>query len=278
MSDTAWAVAGSRQTDGREDGRTPVRGVELGWTAEGNGPLTFWAHGMTNDRWALEEAGLYDWSPLVASGRRLVRFDARGHGSSGGRPVVEDYVWTSLAQDFLALTDALSPDRAISAVGSSMGTATLLIAALQAPQRFDRLVLTAAPTAWAAREDQAALYERSADMAERDGAAAFGQLASSQPKRGLFADLPDYPPHLKVTDALLPSVLRGGAASNLPGEAEIRGLSVPTLILSYRDDPAHPVSTGQRLADLIPGAEFAVAGSVAELQTWGRRAAAFLSA
>lgn len=265
------------EEDGMAEGASAVRGTRIGWTAEGSGPLVVWAHGMTNDRWALERAGLYDWRPVVEAGHRLVRYDARGHGESGGGTDPEQYTWSELAEDLLALADDLSPDAPLAAMGSSMGSATLLTAALRRPDRFSKLVLTAPPTAWATRERQAAVYEQSAAIAERDGAAAFGRLVASQPRVGLFRDLPDYPPKLRVRDELLPSVLRGGARSDLPPEDEIRRLRVPTLVLSYADDPGHPVSTGERLAELIPGAEFGVAASVPELRTWGDRAAAFLS-
>ncbi|MGI3782440.1 MAG: alpha/beta fold hydrolase, partial [Janthinobacterium lividum] len=121
----------------RRDGSTAVRGVELAWTQEGGGPLTVSAHGLSADRWSLEAAGLFDWSPLVAAGQRLVRYDARGHGRSTGRPVPDDYRWPDLAEDLLALLDVLSPGRPVRAVGASMGSATLLYAA-QPPQGLFR--------------------------------------------------------------------------------------------------------------------------------------------
>jgi len=37
-----------------------VRGVQLAWTKDGSGPLTVWAHGLTNSGWALEHAGMVD--------------------------------------------------------------------------------------------------------------------------------------------------------------------------------------------------------------------------
>ena len=282
---TSGNITGSRSTAptpnavaARTDGSASVRGVELAWTSEGEGPLTLWAHGMTNDRWALEDAGLYDWSPVVASGRRLLRYDARGHGASQGRPAPEDYEWSSYAQDLLALLDVLSPDAPVAVMGASMGTASIITAALRAPERFTAVVLAATPTAWETRQAQVALYEQGAAIAEHDGGAAFEKITSSQPKQGLFRDLPDYPPRLAVADELLPSVLRGGARSNLPPAPSLRGLDVPCLVLSYTDDPTHPVSSGERVADLVPGAELHVAGSVEGLRTWGDRAAAFLAA
>lgn len=260
----------------RRDDSAVVRGVELAWTEEGDGPLTVFAHGLGNDRWSGEDAGLIDWAPLVSAGQRLIRYDARGHGRSNGRPVSEDYRWPGLADDLLALLDVVSPDRPVRAVGASMGTATLLYAALQAPHRFERLVLTCPPTAWATRAAQAGVYRQGAELVELHGAEAFERAMTSQPKMGLFRDLPDYPPRLCISDALLPSVLRGAADSDLPDDHTLRRLRLPVLVLSWHDDPGHPVATGERLAELIDGAELGTAATVEELRTWGGRAATFL--
>ena len=260
----------------RRDGSATVRGAELAWTEEGAGPPTVVAHGLGTDRWSLEDVGVFDWSPLVAAGQRVVRYDARGHGRSAGRPVADDYRWPELADDLLALLDVLSPDRPVRAVGASMGTATLLYAALQAPHRFERLVLTCPPTAWSTRAPQADVYRQAADLVERLGADAFARAVAGQPVQGLFRDLPDFPPAFRVSDALLPSVLRGAAASDLPDDARVRTLRLPVLVLSWLDDPGHPVETGERLAALVDGAELGTAGTVEELHTWGVRAAAFL--
>jgi 3-oxoadipate enol-lactonase len=260
----------------RRDGSTAVRSVELAWTEEGDGPLTVVAHGLSVDRWSGENAGLFDASPLVRGGQRVVRYDARGHGRSTGHRVPGDYRWPGLADDLLALLDVLSPGRPVCAVGASMGTATLLYAALKAPDRFERLVLTCPPTAWATRAGQAGLYRQGADLVEQLGAEAFERATASQPRQGLFRDLPDFPPGVRVSDALLPSVLRGAADSDLPDDATLRTLRLPVLVLSWHDDPGHPVETGERLTALIDGAELATAATVEELRTWGGRAAAFL--
>ena len=242
------SVPATNQVADRVDGTTTVRGVELAWTTEGGGPLTVVAHGLSNDRWSLEDAGVVDWSPLVSAGQRVVRFDARGHGRSTGQAVADDYRWPALAEDLLALLDVLSPDRPVRAVGASMGTATLLLAALQAPHRFERLVLTCPPTAWSTRAAQAAVYRQGAEMVEQLGAEAFERAVAAQPVQGLFRDLPGFPPGPRVSDALLPSVLRGAADSDLPDDATLRTLRLPVLVLSWCDDPGHPVETGERLA------------------------------
>jgi pimeloyl-ACP methyl ester carboxylesterase len=218
-----------------------------------------------------------DWAPIAAWGRRLVRFDWRGHGKSTGFPESGDYAWTNLAEDLLVLIEELSPGTPVSAMGSSMGTAAILFAAIKAPHQFDRLVLSAPPAGWEARAAQAGLYEQFADVVERDGAVAFEKAVAGMPVQGRFRELPDYPPQLKVTGALLASVLRGGARSNLPDPDLIAGLEVPALVLSWADDPAHPVATGERLSQLLPQAEFQVASTVTELHTWGTLAADFLA-
>ncbi|MET4783306.1 alpha/beta hydrolase [Glaciihabitans sp. UYNi722] len=259
------------------NGRTKVRDIEMAWTSEGEGPLTLWAHGMTNDRWALERAGLYDWTPVVESGRRLVRFDWRSHGESTGHPVPAESEWTNLADDLLAFIDELSPDAPVAVMGSSMGTASTLIAASRAPERFTKLVLSAPPTAWETRPAQAGIYAQAADLAETAGAAAFEKMTSELPRKGLFLDLPNYPPTLRVSNELLPTVLRGGAASNLPDRDVIASINVPALILSWADDTGHPISTGEELSRILPHNEFHVAQTVTELRTWGALAAEYLA-
>lgn len=66
----------------------------------------------------------------------LVRYDQRGFGESAAEPGVP----FSHAADLIALLDALGIEQA-DVCGLSMGGATLLGAALQAPQRIGRLVL-----------------------------------------------------------------------------------------------------------------------------------------
>ncbi len=59
MTSTATRISTptANQVAPRTEGTMPVRGVDLSWTAEGEGALTVWGRGMTNDRWALENAG-----------------------------------------------------------------------------------------------------------------------------------------------------------------------------------------------------------------------------
>jgi 3-oxoadipate enol-lactonase len=267
------------------EGSSQVRGVRLGWSASGAGPLVLFAHGLGNDRWTLERTGLLDWSAIPAVGRRLVRFDARGHGNSttGTNPLDPDqYTWPELARDLLELagdlnggTQAPGP---IDAIGASMGTGTLLHAAVQAPERFRRLVLAAAPTAWQTRAGQADMYEQTAALVEREGLRVFESMLAQRPLPPVFSHLTRYPSGLAVSDALMPSVLRGAARSDLPPLAVLEKMSVPTLLLAWEGDPVHPVETARQLAATLPSARLHVAHTPEELRCWGEIAVGFLNA
>ena len=82
------------------------------------------AHGLGNDRWTLERAGMLDWSAITGAGRRLVRFDARGHGASTGGADPTDpaqYTWGELARDLLELCGELDvAEGPVDAIGASI--------------------------------------------------------------------------------------------------------------------------------------------------------------
>ena len=264
------------------EGWSGVRGARLGWSSTGDGPLVVFAHGMAGDRWYLERHGMLDWSAIPRTGRRLVRFDARGHGvSTGGEdPLLPDhYAWAELARDLLDLVrdiDVGTDTGPIDAIGASMGTGTLLHAAVQAPYRFRRLILGAPPTAWESRTAQAGMYEQAASLIERQGLKAFEAAIAQAPVPPVFANVTGNPSRLTVSEELLPSILRGAARSNLPPRPTLATLQVPILLLAWGGDPVHPVSTAQQLAAILPAARLHVADTPEQLRTWGDLAAAFL--
>jgi 3-oxoadipate enol-lactonase len=273
------------------EGWSGVRGARLGWTSTGDGPLVVFAHGMAGDRWYLERHGMLDWSAISRTGRRLVRFDARGHGvSTGGEePLRPDhYTWAELARDLLELVRDIEAGTGVNigvgagtgpidAIGASMGTGTLLHAAVQAPHRFRRLILSAPPTAWESRTAQAGMYEQAASLIERQGLKAFEAALAQAPVPPVFANVTGNPARLTVSEELLPSILRGAAQSNLPPLSTLATLQVPILLLAWGGDPVHPVSTAQQLAATLPAARLHIADTPEQLQTWGELAAAFLN-
>jgi pimeloyl-ACP methyl ester carboxylesterase len=252
-----------------------IRGVEIAITDTGAGLPFFWGHGLSGSMEQDEQNALLDWARL-ARRCRLVRWDARGHGRSGGEPEPDDYRWDNLGRDLVALADALGVERFV-AGGASMGAATALQAAIEAPDRVVGLVLVLAPTAYETRAGQAGLYRAGADLVERSGMAAYIEQASTQPVPAIlskFADL--YHPVPRVPEHLFPAVLRGAASSDLPPPDVVRAVPAPTLLLPWDTDPGHPVSTSERLAELLPDAELHVALRLRDVATWTDRIEAFL--
>lgn len=241
----------------------------------GPGPVVVSLHGLTSSREAAAAEGLFDWS-AVAAGGTLVEYDARAHGRSTGAPVPADYTWSSLAGDLLALIDEVSPDAPVDAIGASMGTATVLWAAALRPDRFRRLVLSIPPTAWDTRATQAAAYQDEARSVEQHGIEPWVRAAANSVGPAVLEGL-DFDPEPAIAADLLPSVLRGAGASDLPDPTVLARLTHPTLLLPWTTDPGHPVTTAAALARLLPGARLEIAADLTAIRGWGARAAEFLA-
>ena len=80
----------------------------------------------------------FDGQLSALAGRRVIRFDTRGHGASDAPP--GDYSVAMLGADALAVLDALDITRA-DFVGVSQGGMTGMWLAANFPERIDRLVL-----------------------------------------------------------------------------------------------------------------------------------------
>lgn len=206
------------------------------------------------------------------SGTRLLRYDARGHGHSSGRDVASDYTWPALADDLLRLLDNWFPGERVHGVGPSMGAATLLHAAIRDPSRFSGFTLLLPPTAWETRVAQAAEYERSARFIEEHGLEPWVRENRDKPRPPATVGRPETWP--EVPERILPSVLRGAAASDLPDPERIAALGIPTTVLAWVGDAAHPMSTAEALVDLVPGASLVTAHTPADVDAWPRILAA----
>jgi pimeloyl-ACP methyl ester carboxylesterase len=72
--------------------------------------------------------------------------------------------------------------------------------------------------------------------------------------------------------------LRGAARSDLPDPDSLRAVDAPVLILAWQRDPAHPVSTAERLAELLPRSELHIAESFDDVRAWSLEIRTFLAA
>jgi 3-oxoadipate enol-lactonase len=249
--------------------------VELAVTDQGAGRPVLWGHGLTSSTALEDQAGFVRWDRIDPP-VRIVRWDARSHGASGGTAEAAAHRWDELGRDALALADALGIDRPVLG-GASMGAASALHAAVQAPERVPALVLALPPTAWATRPAQAAAYAAGADVVDARGAAAYVAQVRAEPQPEIlaaFAGAFTYTP--AVPDHLLAAVLRGAAASDLPDPDVLRTLAVPTLVLAWDTDPGHPVATAEALGELLPHVEVHIARHLRDVATWTSKVERFL--
>lgn len=246
----------------------------------GDGPVLIWGHGLTSSMAAEDAWPLLRWSEVP--GWRVVRYDARGHGTSPPGAGADDHTWDRLALDMLGVADRVGVDRFV-AGGASMGAATALGAALAAPERVRALVLVIPPTAWDLRSDQAELYRTMADVVGRSGVEGLAGLLERAPSPPLFAADPDHRSRVRerilAADPVgLRAALEGAARSDLPDPERLATIGVPTLILAWEGDPGHPVATARRLAGILPAAELVVAADLQEVAHWTGHLRRFLSA
>ena len=217
-----------------------------------------------------DDLGLFDWS-CAGSVAQVVRYDARGHGGCEcSHFESRAYRWSALVDDMLR-----APGHGpFVAGGASMGAATALYAAVRAPRRVQGLVVVTPPSAWESRLEQAEAYEAAARLVERRGIPGYVKaLQTAGQPRILTEELPEadniWLRHVRRMDEkVVPSILRGAALSDLPTREELHGVVVPTLILAWADDPAHPVSTAETLAEHMVMSELHVASDLAGVRRW----------
>jgi 3-oxoadipate enol-lactonase len=241
-------------------------------TGRPDGPTLVWGHGLSLSMADDDAAGIFDWRSVAEVGR-VVRYDARGHGRSTSGGTVDEQRWERLGDDMLAVADAVAAERFVAA-GASMGCATSLFAAVQAPERVQALVLVVPPTAWETRAAQAGVYEEDAARAELEGMAAVAQVVASRPVPPLFE-----PFAAQVRERTIArvsafevgrytAIMRGAAASQLPERDAIAAIEAPALILAWRGDTGHPESTAVELDRLLPTSSLHVAGDLGQVLSW----------
>ena len=239
-----------------------------GGVDEGLGRTFVWAHALAGSVAQDTEQGLFNWAAATEVAT-VVRYDTRGHGTAPGAYFYRSYRWPALVDDMLRAAG----DGPFVAGGAAMGCAVSLFAALAAPRRVQALVLALPPPAWEARATAAERHELDARRVEAGGLPAFVDVLRAAPDPPVLAGHD----HVKevslrhvttMDEELLPAILRGAAASDLPSRRDVRTIIVPTLILAWDGDPAHPLSTAEELADLMVQAELRVADDLDQVRAW----------
>lgn len=257
-----------------------ARGVDLAWDRSGEGRTLVWGHGLTSSRAAEDEGVLIDW-PAARARLDVVRYDARGHGESGFSDDLTSYRWVDLATDQLVLADTLGIERYVSG-GASMGAATALHAAVQAPDRIDGLVLMIPPTAWETRAAQVDMYDTMASIIETRGVELLISAGADTPPPDPFVGdevrRAQREAGMRAADPVrLAGVLRGAGHADFPSREQVAAIAVPALILAWTGDPGHPVSTAEELEELIADTRCHIARTAPEVAAWGGVIADFVA-
>lgn len=249
-------------------------GTALARDSRGAGAPVVQLHGLSSSRSRDEVLGL-DLT-AGADGLRVLRYDARGHGRSPGSPDPQDYTWPVLARDLLTLLDEEFPGQRVHGVGQSMGSATLLTAAVADPGRFASLTLGIPPTVWEWRREQSRLYELSARQVERWGGRPWAEK-THRPHSSPAID-PGRPfTYPDVADEWLPTAFRGAAVTDLPAREDVARVGVPVLLLAWTDDDSHPLAVAEELLGLLPDARLEVAHTPADVARWPEVVGGFIS-
>ena len=211
-------------------------GVHIAYTVAGSGPDVLLLHGFASDHsgnWVAP--GVRD--AIVETGRRVIAYDARGHGRSDKPHDGAAYENNAMVRDAQALLDLLGVT-AVDVVGYSMGS---IVSSRLVPddRRARSLVLGGVGGRLAHGRPQAA-RDRIAAALERGG----GDFAGERPAERAFRR---FATRSGNDMTALAAVQR---ARNAPGD--LRAITVPTLVVAGEED--NLAGAPGDLAALIPGA------------------------
>lgn len=251
----------------------------------GEGPPIVLLHGLTaTRRYVVMGSRL-----LERSGRRVIAYDARGHGRSTPAPHPDAYGYDLLATDLESVLDALGVERAVLA-GASMGAQTALRFALDRPERVAALGLITPAFDPERVGGDGGGDSRGGDTGDggdtgggrhdSDPYAGWDRLARGLREGGVEGFVAAYnldavPTRWRETVA---TVLRQRLAAHehplavadaleavprsrpFKAWADLQQIDAPTLVVGSRDeaDPEHPLAVAERYAAAIPAARLVV--------------------
>ncbi|MFJ4621006.1 3-oxoadipate enol-lactonase [Streptomyces sp. NPDC088812] len=186
-------------------------------------------------------------APELSITHRVVRFDLPGHGGSDAGLIGPGATVGDLAGLVLDLADSLGLER-FAYAGVSLGGAVGLHLALHHPERVSSLAVICS----SAHFNGAGPWQERAALVRREGLAGLAESADARwftpgftvPE--LVADHRDADPgaYAACCEALAAFDLRERLAE----------ISVPTLLVAGREDPATPPAHLREIADAVPGA------------------------
>jgi len=230
-----------------DSGMAPVNDIEMYYATYGdpaNAPLLLLHGGLGNADYFVNQI------PAFSEDYYVIAADSRGHGRS---TMSEQQIGYSLmASDVLALLDYLEID-ATNLVGWSDGGIIGLDIAINHPERLIKLV------AYGANYNPSGVLST---VGESERFNAYIEMAA-----GDYAHLSPTPDGF---DAFITNISNMWATEPNYSEEQMRGITVPTLILDGLQeeaiDPAHDLE----MALLIPGADLVLMGDIGHFAMWDK--------
>ncbi len=217
-------------------------------------PFVF-QHGLGGD--VTQPLGIY----RPAAGVRLIAFDMRGHGQTYPLGRVEKLSIATLAGDLVALLDFFQIDRAVVG-GISLGSAVAASVALRFPDRVRALVLSRPAWLEGPVPENVRIYALIARLIRQWGAVqGLERFRSTAEFQAMERESPDCSQSLcgqfeqPRAEEFVARLERLAADTPVTSREDYRTIRAPTLILGSRQDPIHPWTYAEALAQLIPGAE-----------------------
>lgn len=233
-------------------------GQRLHVEEEGSGPPVLIVHG-----WAMASGILAPLAARLGAGRRVIRYDLRGHGASAPAAVatLDDH-----AADLAALVEALALEEVL-VVAWSLGALVLLRALPAIRRRVAGAVLIGATPRFTASEGwvdglPARQVEVLAQRFRRDPARTRARFLADlllAPEREAIG-----PDRLATLDAsmALPDGATALAGLEILSTADLRsdlaGLDLPLLLVHGGADPICPAGASRAMAAAVPGARLAI--------------------
>ncbi|HZL09496.1 MAG TPA: alpha/beta hydrolase [Prolixibacteraceae bacterium] len=227
-------------------------------TIQGKGEPFFWLHGMLN---SVEADSLYSMINLNELSKEVsvIRYNYCDKSAVG------NYTWPVLTDELFRVADALNFNRVVLG-GMSMGSGTVVHAAVRFPERVKALILVSPPPAWEMREMVKKVYKKIASKTNPNNIPEILKrlILQSEDLPGFFEQ--NYPgtrqrlleSRLSFDPQYYSQIYLDGAASDFPSREQIAEIDVPTLIVTLPNDENHPLKMAQELIGLIKGSELLV--------------------
>jgi pimeloyl-ACP methyl ester carboxylesterase len=229
-----------------------LRGEQAG---DGDGDPLLLLHGLTATRRYVVMGSRY----LPSHGRRIVPYDARGHGESDPAPQPSAYEYSDLASDVEQVLDGLGIERAALA-GASMGAHTALAFALSRPERVSALVLITPAYDGGIREEGLAEWDALADGLENGGVEGFLK-AWTPPADERWRETATLVVRQRLArhrhpDAVADALRVVPRSRPFDSLEQLSGIDLPALVVGSHDDadPGHPLDVAEEYARRLPRA------------------------